>query len=367
MSHNHKKDLEAHAWKLFNEEKWEEALTEFTEVLHHDAASEGGLQGQVASLRKLRKFQESGEKLDEALKHHQKSVGLLAERVWLNVEQKKYSEAIDALKALLKISTSHANAAEQFSWLVGLLRIERRYEEAEATLSQALAIPGFERNYSLQIDRGWLYFYEERFAEAARTFNAVLSQHPGDDTATQGMLACLRMQGAYDEADRQIQRALSKGRKRPGILNEAAWLSWDQGDYAQAARLFEEVLALNERDPYAHVNVAAALVKEEDETLLERAADRCREALKLDPALPEARGCLGVVAFKQGRIAEAEVQLRKSVESGAREGSYADLGALFTTMGRYDEAENILRQGADRQRRGCGSPFRIGQRVRTDR
>jgi tetratricopeptide (TPR) repeat protein len=78
---------------------------------------------------------------------------------------------------------------------------------------------------------------------------------------------------------------------------------------------------------------------------LEKAAERCREALKLDSVLPEARGCLGVIAFKQGRIAEAELQLRKSVESGAHEGSYADLGALFTSMGRYDDAEKMLKQG----------------------
>src|ERR1017187_4292222 len=71
----------------------------------------------------------------------------------------------------------------------------------------------------------------------------------------------------------------------------------------------------------------------------------CRCALSFEPNLPEARGCLGVVAFKQGRLGEAESQLRRSTATGAREGNYADLGALYTRMGRYEEAEQVLRKG----------------------
>lgn len=344
MTHHHT-DLEADAWNLFNAEKWEDALTKFTAVLQLDAARKGGLQGEIACLRKLRKFEEAAKELDEALKQYPQSIGLLAERVWLNVEQKKYNQAINALRAILSQSTKHVDAAEQFSWLVTLLRIERRYEEAETTLNQALAIPDFENNYSLQIDRGWLYFYEERFEDAVKTFDAVLAQHPADAMAIQGRLACLRLQGAFDEAAIEAKRALVKNRKRPGILSEMAWLSWEKGDYAQASHFFEEVAAIMPNDPYAHVNLAASLVKEGDKALLQKAAENCQEALKLDSALPEARGCLGVIAFRRGRIAEAELQLRKSVERGAREGSYADLGALFTSMGRYDEAEKVLKQG----------------------
>ena len=226
MNQHHKKNQEAHAWELFNAQEWQDALTEFAKVLQFDATSEGSLQGEIACLRKLGKFDEAEKELDGALRQHPTSIGLLAERVWVNVEQKKYSQAIDALKTLLSHSTKHIDAAEQFSWLVTLLRIERRYEEAETELSRALAIPGFENNYSLQIDRAWLYFYEERFEEANKTFNAVLAQHPGDAMAIQGKLACLRLQGAYDEAATEGARALAENRNLPGILNEMAWLSW---------------------------------------------------------------------------------------------------------------------------------------------
>ena len=345
VTHHNNSDLEAHAWSLFEAETWGDALSEFTEVLRLNPESEGGLQGKIACLRKQRKFAQAEKELVGALEQHPQSLGLLAERVWLNVEQKKYKQAIDALQTILSQSTKHVDAAEQFSWLVGLLRIERRYEEAETTLSRAFAIPGFKSNYSLQIDRGWLYFYEDRFEEAAETFEAVLAQHPADAMAIQGKLACLRLQGAYDEAAIEAERALAENRNRPGILNEMAWLHWERGDYAQASNLFEEIAIIKPNDPYAHVNLAASLLREGDKTLLQRASEHCRKALKLDSALPEARGCLGVIAFRQGRIAEAELQLRKSLEGDTREGSYADLGALFTSMGRYDEAEKVLKQG----------------------
>ena len=344
MTHNNT-ELEADAWKLFNATEWNDALTKFKEVLHIDATSEGSLQGEIACLRKLREFEEAESELKWALKEHPRSIGLLAERVWLNVEQKKFDKAINALRVILGQSTTHVDAAEQFSWLVALLRIERRYDEAEATLSEAFAIPNFKNNYSLQIDRGWLYFYEDRFEEAAKTFEGVLAQHPNDAMAIQGKLACLRLQGAYEEAAIEGARALAKNRNWSGILNEMAWLSWEKGNFAQASQIFAEVAAMTPKDAYAHVNLAASLLREGDNVVLQKAAEHCREALKLDSALPEARGCLGVIAFRQGRIAEAEAQLRKSVEGGAREGSYADLGALFTSMGRYDDAETILKQG----------------------
>jgi Flp pilus assembly protein TadD len=163
--------------------------------------------------------------------------------------------------------------------------------------------------------------------------------------AIQGKVACLRMIGAYDEAEREASRALTEKGPHPGILNELAWLCCEKGDYAQASQYFEKVLAITPNDPYAHVNLAGCLIKEGEKAMLERASLQCRKALSFDPTLPEARGCLGVVAFKQGRIGEAEMQLRKSVESCSRDGSYADLGALFTRMGRYEDAEQMLKKG----------------------
>jgi tetratricopeptide (TPR) repeat protein len=143
MSDQNKTTLEDEAWKLFNDGKWTDALGRFSDLLKLDPASVGGLQGEIGCLRKLRKFEQTQIKLAEALKKHPESNGILAEQVWLNVEQRKYSGAIDALRAILGHSTDQADAAEQFSWLVGLLRIERRYDEAEETLNEALSIPRF--------------------------------------------------------------------------------------------------------------------------------------------------------------------------------------------------------------------------------
>ena len=39
------------------------------------------------------------------------------------------------------------------------------------------------------------------------------------------------------------------------------------------------------------------------------------------------------------------MQLRRSIAADPKKGHYADLGALYIQMGRYDEAEDRLREG----------------------
>ncbi len=67
--------------------------------------------------------------------------------------------------------------------------------------------------------------------------------------------------------------------------------------------------------------------------------------MSLDSSLPGAWGCLDVIAFEQGRVAEAETQFHQSILDGRREGHYADLAALYIQMGRYDEAAQVLGRG----------------------
>jgi tetratricopeptide (TPR) repeat protein len=339
-----KTTIESKGWQLFNEGKWTEAVIVFDELLAVDSTNEGGLQGKIACLRKLRSFSQAVILLDEALKTHPDSAGILSEKAWLSVEAKHYSDAIETFKLLLsRLGTNDQDAPERFSWLIGLLRLEQRFDEAEETMAEALRL--FPNNYSLSIDRGWLYFYQNEFEQAAETFEAVLRTYAANPIALQGKIACLRVTGDWGEAKRQSLLAIQTLGRLPGVLNEMAWLSYEQSNYDEASELFQEVLAITPKDPYAHINLAWSLTKQGGTETLQRASHLCRCALSFEPNLPEARGCLGVVAFKQGRLGEAESQLRRSIATGAREGNYADLGALYIRMGRYEEAEQVLRKG----------------------
>jgi len=103
--------------------------------------------------------------------------------------------------------------------------------------------------------------------------------------------------GDWGEAKRQSLLAIQTLGRLPGVLNEMAWLSYEQSNYDEASELFQEVLAITPKDPYAHINLAWSLTKQGGTETLQRASHLCRCALSFEPNLPEARGCLGVVAL----------------------------------------------------------------------
>jgi Flp pilus assembly protein TadD len=340
MEHKRARALEKTGWRLFEAGSWRNAGLVFDKLLQIEPASECGLQGRIACYRKLREIENAGTLIERALDLHPSSVGILSERAWLNLEQKKYGEAIDAFDAILR---NHKKDPELFSWKISLLRLVRRFDEAEKTLDEASML--FQGNYSLMIDRGWLHFYQNQFEEAESVFEEVLKTYKDNEIALQGKIACLRMRGDFPAAKTEAERATIKVGRRPGILSEMAWLNYEQDRYEEAETIFEEVVALTPDDPYAHINLASSLVKQGGANALDSASKECRHAILLDPNLPEARGCMGLIAFKQGRLAEAEAQLRRSIVGDGREGHYADLGALYIQMGRYDEAEMVLKRG----------------------
>jgi tetratricopeptide (TPR) repeat protein len=337
MTNANAKALEDRGWELLNDRKWREATAEFDKLLALDRSDEGGLQGRIACHRLLNEYEEANELIVEALKKHPKSVGILCERAWLDYDQKKYDAVIKDFDAVLRI---HKKDPELFSWKISLLRAEHRFEEAERELNEALKL--FRNNYSLMIELGWLRFYQNRFEEAAVVFEDILKIHADNEIALQGKIACLRMRRDFAAAKSQAEQATERLGKRPGILSEIAWLNYEQDKYEDAQKIFNEVVDLNPSDPYARINLAVSLVKQGS---LSSASEECRRAISIDPMLPEARGCIGIIAFKQGRLAEAEAQLALSIAGDSRGGDYADLGALYIQMGRYEEAELVLKKG----------------------
>jgi hypothetical protein len=59
---------------------------------------------------------------------------------------------------------------------------------------------------------------------------------------------------------------------------------------------------------------------------------------------PSAHVCLGVLAFKRGSPASSEYHLKRALEIDPWSGSRTDLGALYSHVGRYTEAESELQE-----------------------
>ena len=336
--HSHlPKSLEKEGWELFNKGSWPEALAEFGGILHADPSNEGALQGKAASLRKMRKFSEAAQFLAEALVKHPGSVGLLAERVWLYVDQRRYSDALFGLDEVFRFAPATDSL---LSWRVLLLRNLQRFDEAHAAAREALRT--FPNSEELPIQVAWLHFYQNHLDEAEEIFEEVLSLDQKNEEAHQGKIATLRLKGSLAEAKRQADSALTLFPKSAGIYGELGWIGFAGEDFGEAARCFRIAQKHAPNDPFCRVNLAWALCRECGKETLREAAVQCQCALDIAPNLAEALGCLGVIAFRQGRIHEAETYLLRSIKADAARGQYADLGALYVYMGRFEDAKKIL-------------------------
>jgi tetratricopeptide (TPR) repeat protein len=334
---NDTKSLEDQGWQFFNQKLYDEAIEVFDEIFKKEADNLAAFQGKIASLRKKRDFVGANEWLAKALNAHPKHPGILSEQAWLFLEQKKYDEAIGAFDEVLKVIRSDEGI---FLWQISLLRSQRHFEEARKLIKEAGQI--FPESLRIRNERGWLHFYEMQYDEAIETFEEILEKDPNDESALQGQIASLRLKGHYAEATKLANKALNHLSKSPGIYSERGWISFEQGYYEKAEADFNKVLTLIPDDPFAHIHLAWSLVRQETDTSLDNAAKHCREALSLEPDLAEAFGCLGNIAFKKGRIREAEAYFLRSIQVNAKRGHYADLGALYIQMGRYEEAKEKL-------------------------
>lgn len=334
--------LEQEGWGSFNARHYDLAIERFDEVLGREPSSEGAHQGRVAALRKKRRFTEASEALDKGLAFHPRSIGLLSERAWLQYEQGRYPEAIQAFDEVLKVDPE---SDDKIVWKTSLLRALHRYEEAEITLRQAR--DRMPESVALQTELGWLYFDQRKYEDAADVFIAVLARSKNHELALQGRIASARMTGRVGEAQRLLRAALHEHGRSPGIRSEEGWLYFGQEQYERAEESFRFVLQLQPHDVFSLITLAWTLAWQGGDDELEEAAALCRQALEIDPDVSQAYGCLGVVAFKQGMLREAEANLVRSIRLDPIKGRMADLGALYTQMGRYEEAEKSLRQAIE--------------------
>lgn len=335
--HPDMKALEARSWALLEQKKYDAAIKSFDRLFKQQADNIAAFQGKIAALRKKRDFVAAGALLDKALEHHPGHLGILSERAWLFVEQKKYDDAIAAFDGVLKV---HPRDENVLLWKIALLRNLRRFDEAAQLIAAAEKLAP----HSLRLNNecGWLHFHQLQQDQALAIFERVLQQDPHDVSALQGKIASLRTMARYGEAAELAEAALRDPVKSPGLYSERGWIHFEQACYGEAESDFRLVLALTPDDPHAHVNLAWALLRQQSEAKLDAAARHCRAALALDAHLPAAYGCLGNIAFKRGRVREAEACFLRSIESDPAHGSYADLGALYIQMGRHKEAKEKL-------------------------
>lgn len=285
----------------------EEALAAMDRALALDPRDTTTIRARAVILRRLGRYDEAIASLTEAIEAHpDERPYLLSGLAYVYDAAGRYEDALRCLDEIIDLSpytiTSAINKANA-------LRSLRRYEQAERLL-----LPLTERypyDQGLRAALGWTRRDQGRLAEAERDFTRLL-----DDAACPS--------------------------ERSDALYGLGWLDLDRGDTARARERFRQAVEARPGSVNARRGLAWALLRGEDAAVLPEAERLCLDVLDERPRDAEACACLGVIAFRLGRHAQAEHYLRRSIELDPSGGGHVDLGALYVQLGRYDEARDQL-------------------------
>ncbi len=175
-----------------------------------------------------------------------------------------------------------------------------------------------------------------RLAEAETIYRQVLAAAPRHAEALHALGALAIQAGRADAADALLIQAIAiKPAASFQLTRAAALLALKRPE--DAAAVCRTVLRGQRNHPDARQVLGHAL---SDSGQTEAAIEAYREAMRLNPALPDIRNDLGTALRHAGRLAEAEVELRLAPPNPA---SLANLSSVQKERGAFADAEATLR------------------------
>jgi|GEM_PF-2896233 len=343
----------------------------------------------IVSLRKMRRLSEARHEVNTALSEFDKKLNFLSELAAIYYAERDYDNAIRLFDRALEIDDYDTFALQ---WRTASLRKKGDLAGAKLALDQALKkVP-----YSTRLwdERGWLSFDEGNLEEAIKAFEKANDLDPylvnKQFAKVETLLRLNRSDDAFEvfkkleqqfpnnaevteqlcwfeirlgqfELARVQQVKLRQSHPHSALgLNAQGGYELAQRNYVEAEQAFRKAIAIVDYEPQYYVNLALALIRQvkslgelttlekpKRDQLVEEAKTQCRTALNLDPYNAKAYGCLGVIAFKDGAFRDAEFYFRKSIEVSPNEGSYVELGSLYSQMACYDKATATLQKALE--------------------
>lgn len=188
-----------------------------------------------------------------------------------------------------------------------------------------------------------------KYAEAAELYRQALSRNTKNVAATAGLGMALgkqfKLDGAMEQFDKALQldpkNALAHSGKAMVLLNrlQSSSLTVQKSKDSilkQAESEAKQAITIDPTMPEAHFNLGMAY---KEQGRLDEAASAFQEAINNDSAYSEAYAQLGMVKLAQNSPAEAEDSFKKAVSynSGNSTAHYG-LGRIYLQQGRVDDA-----------------------------
>ncbi|MBI5241530.1 MAG: tetratricopeptide repeat protein [Elusimicrobia bacterium] len=362
------------------------------------------------TLEREKRYAEALDVLEEALRLAVGDAGLRLqihqEAANVLLELGRPGPAGEQARAAIRLAPGNGHA----HFVLGLaLEREKRYEEALAALEEALergrSEPGLPAQ--IRVERAHIFLEQGRFDLSVAETRAALAQGAPAGPAALSLAAAHRAAGRQAEAIAELDRALERcggdRRLNARIRNEKGHILFAQAEYGPAIAEFRAAVGAGERsgnslfllglackhagrpeealaalegaleDAARDPGLRAQIHFEAAHILLGLgqpgpAAERAREALRLDPGNGHAQLVLGLALGREGRCDEALAALGRALELGQDDGELRlrareERARVLRGQGRWDEALAELDQALDL----CGGDPQRGARVRGER
>lgn len=184
--------------------------------------------------------------------------------------------------------------------------------------------------------------------EGARRILAILRTQPDATVAQQAWLTesqILQQAGQPDAAIEALNQALLQFPRSTALLYSRALVAAGQGDIELAEADLVQVLS-QDPDNAAALNALGYTLADQTDRL-DEAEDLVRRAYELVPDDAAIIDSMGWVAFKQGRLEEAEAYLRQALALDSNPEIAAHLGEVLWVMGRKDEARSVWNEAIE--------------------
>ncbi len=341
--------LNEKAFISYDQGEWEVALKGFRETLAVQSDNENALAWSVSCYRLLRDFQAALDAVEQAIVKRPRSVRLLNEQAFISYDRGDWGSALEGFQKALNMDRYNEKA---WTWTVNCYRMLRKFNDAQIAVDSAPE--ELSRGPALLNARALVSYDQEEWKKALEVFGNALKGAPRNEMALAWTITCHRMLRDFRSAQEQVEKALEILPKSPRLLNEQAFIFFDQGRWEEALEGFHNVLA---EDPQNEVALAWKGLCCRRLGDIVAAVHAMRDAVKRQPRSGVVHFMRGLAFLEEGDFSKAEEAFGKSAEFRPdwHEPVFR-LAKLCARGGRVSEALNLLKR---RRREYPGDPLTI--------
>ena len=270
----------------------------------------------------------------------------------LSIQQNDYASAENYLKRYLRTASSQNEEKREETQVLFLLsqlaEEQHLYDKALQWLSQIDVNDEDEVSLTVSIRRAQLYAKKGNVNRMRKILAQLESENPYDKEKlllTEAQI--FREIKKPDEALNVLKKGLVQFPNSTSVLYDYALTAESLGRYTDMENSLNKIIGM---DPYYQQAYNALGYSLADRNIrLEEAYGLIEKAMKLSPDDPFITDSLGWVLYRQGKLAEAEKQLRRALELRPENEIAIHLAEVLWVSGQQQEALSLFKQVKSRE------------------